>query len=223
MPGSIDMGGVTVARRLGARRHAVHHHRRLREVVQRRHADAGAARRAGALRRHARQVRSRPAHRRRAARRERGPGAADRPVVGQHVRQPAYRTGSFDDAAADDRHVPDHRQRRAAHSAAHHQVDHRRRTAPAPTSRGPTASGWCRRRPRRRCGTCCAPPSRRDPTGDAAGHRVRRRAVEGYQIAGKTGTAQQINPGCGCYYDDVYWITFAGMVPPTTRATSSAS
>jgi cell division protein FtsI (penicillin-binding protein 3) len=36
-------------------------------------------------------------------------------------------------------------------------------------------------------------------------------AVDGYQIAGKTGTAQQINPGCGCYYDDVYWITFAGM------------
>ena len=38
-------------------------------------------------------------------------------------------------------------------------------------------------------------------------------AVEGYQIAGKTGTAQQINPGCGCYYDDVYWITFGAMVP----------
>lgn len=38
-------------------------------------------------------------------------------------------------------------------------------------------------------------------------------AVDGYQLAGKTGTAQQINPGCGCYYDDVYWITFAAMVP----------
>ena len=38
-------------------------------------------------------------------------------------------------------------------------------------------------------------------------------AVDGYQIAGKTGTAQQINPGCGCYYDNVYWITFAGMAP----------
>ncbi|KQH79600.1 cell division protein FtsI [Mycobacterium gordonae] len=36
-------------------------------------------------------------------------------------------------------------------------------------------------------------------------------AVPGYQMAGKTGTAQQINPGCGCYFDDVYWITFAGM------------
>jgi cell division protein FtsI (penicillin-binding protein 3) len=36
-------------------------------------------------------------------------------------------------------------------------------------------------------------------------------AVEGYQLAGKTGTAQQINPACGCYSDNVYWITFAGM------------
>ena len=38
-------------------------------------------------------------------------------------------------------------------------------------------------------------------------------AVAGYQMAGKTGTAQQINPACGCYYDNVYWITFAGMAP----------
>ncbi|HTZ15669.1 MAG TPA: penicillin-binding protein 2 [Mycobacterium sp.] len=36
-------------------------------------------------------------------------------------------------------------------------------------------------------------------------------AVEGYQISGKTGTAQQINPACGCYFDNVYWITFAGI------------
>jgi cell division protein FtsI (penicillin-binding protein 3) len=36
-------------------------------------------------------------------------------------------------------------------------------------------------------------------------------AVDGYQLAGKTGTAQQINPACGCYSDNVYWITFAGM------------
>jgi cell division protein FtsI (penicillin-binding protein 3) len=36
-------------------------------------------------------------------------------------------------------------------------------------------------------------------------------AVDGYQISGKTGTAQQINPACGCYFDNVYWITFAGI------------
>jgi cell division protein FtsI (penicillin-binding protein 3) len=52
----------------------------------------------------------------------------------------------------------------------------------------------------------------RDPSGEQQGTGSQA-AVEGYQIAGKTGTAQQIDPGCGCYYDDVYWITFAGMAP----------
>jgi len=52
----------------------------------------------------------------------------------------------------------------------------------------------------------------RDPMGAQQGTGPAA-AVEGYQVAGKTGTAQQINPGCGCYYDDVYWITFAGMAP----------
>ena len=39
-----------------------------------------------------------------------GCGSADRPVVGQHLLQPAYRAGPFDDAAADDGHVPGDRQ-----------------------------------------------------------------------------------------------------------------
>jgi cell division protein FtsI (penicillin-binding protein 3) len=50
----------------------------------------------------------------------------------------------------------------------------------------------------------------RDPMGYQQGTGPQA-AVEGYQISGKTGTAQQINPGCGCYFDNVYWITFAGM------------
>ncbi|MEY8015858.1 peptidoglycan D,D-transpeptidase FtsI family protein [Mycobacterium servetii] len=50
----------------------------------------------------------------------------------------------------------------------------------------------------------------RDPMGYQQGTGSAA-AVPGYQMAGKTGTAQQINPGCGCYFDDVYWITFAGM------------
>jgi cell division protein FtsI (penicillin-binding protein 3) len=50
----------------------------------------------------------------------------------------------------------------------------------------------------------------RDPTGIQQGTGSSA-AVEGYQISGKTGTAQQINPGCGCYYEDVYWTTFAGI------------
>jgi len=52
----------------------------------------------------------------------------------------------------------------------------------------------------------------RDPMGAQQGTGPAA-AVEEYQVAGKTGTAQQINPACGCYYDDVYWITFAGMAP----------
>jgi cell division protein FtsI (penicillin-binding protein 3) len=54
--------------------------------------------------------------------------------------------------------------------------------------------------------------TQRDPRGDQQGTGPQA-AVEGYQIAGKTGTAQQINPGCGCYYDEVYWISFAGILP----------
>jgi cell division protein FtsI (penicillin-binding protein 3) len=50
----------------------------------------------------------------------------------------------------------------------------------------------------------------RDPMGYQQGTGPQA-AVDGYQISGKTGTAQQINPGCGCYFDNVYWITFAGM------------
>ncbi len=43
-------------------------------------------------------------------------------------------------------------------------------------------------------------------TGAAAG-------VDGYQISGKTGTAQQVDPECGCYSNSDYWITFAGIAP----------
>jgi cell division protein FtsI (penicillin-binding protein 3) len=50
----------------------------------------------------------------------------------------------------------------------------------------------------------------RDPRGEQQGTGPQA-AVEGYQISGKTGTAQKINPACGCYFNDVYWITFAGM------------
>jgi len=52
----------------------------------------------------------------------------------------------------------------------------------------------------------------RDPHGIQQGTGPQA-SVEGYQIAGKTGTAQKINSACGCYYDEVYWITFAGMAP----------
>ncbi|MDQ4031130.1 MAG: penicillin-binding protein 2 [Actinomycetota bacterium] len=41
-------------------------------------------------------------------------------------------------------------------------------------------------------------------------------ALDGYQIAGKTGTAQQVNPACGCYSNSNYWINFAGILPADT-------
>ncbi|MFZ0833730.1 MAG: penicillin-binding protein 2, partial [Mycobacterium sp.] len=50
----------------------------------------------------------------------------------------------------------------------------------------------------------------RDPMGYQQGTGPQA-AVDGYQISGKTGTAQQINPACGCYFSDVYWTTFAGI------------
>ncbi|SFS33956.1 peptidoglycan D,D-transpeptidase FtsI family protein [Saccharopolyspora flava] len=50
------------------------------------------------------------------------------------------------------------------------------------------------------------PGSANDGTGSAA-------ALPGYQVSGKTGTAQQIDPDCRCYSQSKYWITFAGMVP----------
>ncbi|NYH78019.1 cell division protein FtsI (penicillin-binding protein 3) [Actinopolyspora biskrensis] len=38
-------------------------------------------------------------------------------------------------------------------------------------------------------------------------------ALPGYQIAGKTGTAQKPDPSCGCYSNSKHWVTFAGTVP----------
>jgi len=38
-------------------------------------------------------------------------------------------------------------------------------------------------------------------------------ALNGYQIAGKTGTAQQFDKAAGRYSQEKYWITFAGILP----------
>ncbi|MGB3444943.1 MAG: penicillin-binding protein 2 [Actinophytocola sp.] len=38
-------------------------------------------------------------------------------------------------------------------------------------------------------------------------------ALTGYQIAGKTGTAQQFDKAVGRYSQEKYWITFAGILP----------
>ncbi len=38
-------------------------------------------------------------------------------------------------------------------------------------------------------------------------------ALKGYQVSAKTGTAQQVDPSCGCYSTTNYWLTFAGILP----------
>nr|CEL16885.1 Cell division protein FtsI [Peptidoglycan synthetase] [Kibdelosporangium sp. MJ126-NF4]CTQ91886.1 Cell division protein FtsI [Peptidoglycan synthetase] (EC 2.4.1.129) [Kibdelosporangium sp. MJ126-NF4] len=49
-------------------------------------------------------------------------------------------------------------------------------------------------------------PNQQSGTGVAA-------ALPGFQISGKTGTAQQTDPKTKIYSDQLYWITFAGIVP----------
>jgi cell division protein FtsI (penicillin-binding protein 3) len=52
-------------------------------------------------------------------------------------------------------------------------------------------------------------------TQDARGQRGTgyQAAVPGYSVGGKTGTAQQVDPACGCYSSSLHWINFAGMLP----------
>lgn len=51
-----------------------------------------------------------------------------------------------------------------------------------------------------------------DPMGIQNGTGAKA-AVAGYQVSGKTGTAQQVDPSCGCYSNSRYNITFAGIAP----------
>ncbi|MFT4043834.1 MAG: penicillin-binding protein 2 [Gordonia sp. (in: high G+C Gram-positive bacteria)] len=51
-----------------------------------------------------------------------------------------------------------------------------------------------------------------DPMGIQSGTGVKG-AVAGYQLSGKTGTAQQVDPACSCYSNSRYNITFAGIAP----------
>ena len=47
--------------------------------------------------------------------------------------------------------------------------------------------------------------------------------IPGYRVAGKTGTAQRVNPRCGCYTGGGYTSTFVGFAPADARSSSSRS
>lgn len=51
-----------------------------------------------------------------------------------------------------------------------------------------------------------------DPAGVNSG-TAQGNELPGYQLAGKTGTAQKVNPETGAYSQNQFWITFAGIAP----------
>ncbi|AWB81566.1 cell division protein FtsI [Corynebacterium yudongzhengii] len=51
-----------------------------------------------------------------------------------------------------------------------------------------------------------------DPAGIQSGTAAAS-GIEGYQLSGKTGTAQKVDPDTGAYSNSAYWITFAGIAP----------
>ena len=55
-------------------------------------------------------------------------------------------------------------------------------------------------------------PFQEDPAGFNSG-TAQGNNIPGYQLSGKTGTAQQVNPDTGAYSNSDYWITFAGIAP----------
>ncbi|AKK03527.1 peptidoglycan D,D-transpeptidase FtsI family protein [Corynebacterium epidermidicanis] len=54
--------------------------------------------------------------------------------------------------------------------------------------------------------------TQKDPTGVQSGTGAGA-GIEGYQVSGKTGTAQKVDPVTQAYSNDKYWITFAGIAP----------
>jgi len=141
---------------------------------------------------------------------------------GSNLRQPAYRPRSFDDTATDDKHVPDNRQRRCARPAPHHQ-DHRRRRRHAHrrAEAGGRAGGFAANRADGR--QMLRATVQRDPRGGAGRAPASQAAVDGYQISGKTGTAQQINRAAAATTTTSTGSRSRAWRPPTIPATSSAS
>lgn len=52
-----------------------------------------------------------------------------------------------------------------------------------------------------------------DPKGGNQSGAAAGSGIPGYQLSGKTGTAQQIDPDTNAYSNSAYWITFGGIAP----------
>ena len=150
---------------------------------------------------------------RRAARREPRPGAGPRDLVGLDVRQPADRAGPVDDRCC---RWPGCTRRspttgcasRRGSSPGHDRAGRRAHPDPAPRA----GAGRCRPETARTLRTMLTAVTQ-DGHTPTTGAPAPAAAIPGYQVAGKTGTAQQVDPTCGCYASSTYWITFAGMLP----------
>ena len=121
-------------------------------------------------------------------------------------RQHRDRPGRLGDHAADGLGLPDHRQRRGARRAAHRPLGHLART-----------------------GRCARPTSRSrtrvvsEATADSLAYMLEAVVgpggtaplgqIEGFRVAGKTGTAQRANPETGTYDGGGYVTTFVGFAP----------
>ena len=115
--------------------------------------------------------------------------------------QPADRPGPGGHADADGGRLRGDRQRRHPAPAAHH----RARSA-ASRPRAARARGSSRRRPRR---------AAHDARGRArpGRHRASEAAIPGYELAGKTGTAEKPDPVNGGYSETKYVASFIGFAP----------
>ena len=184
-----DRGGAR------ARRDHAQHGRDTRPVLERGLGDDRPEARQGALRQVGPPVRLRQPHRHRPPGRGRGDRAQAQAVLRLVAGQPADRPGPRGHPAADGGRLL-RRSPTAAFCTG-------RTCWPASEAR---AVGSCRATPPARSPGCSREFWRRE-------ERPRRRTVSGYELAGKTGTAQKPDPKTGGYSDFKFFSSFIGFAP----------
>ena len=153
-----------------------------------------------------------------AARRDARPAQAAVPVVGHRPLPDRVRPDGVGERAADGQRVRDDRQRRGPRRRRRSSPAPSARTTPSPRRRAPARTPGHQRaaRPRQISDMLEGAPPRRAPRP--------RPQITGYRVAGKTGTAQIVNPRCGCYNGGGYTaLVRRASRPPTIRSSSSRS